>query len=77
VDLRKICIISLHNIKYTGFITEAESVYWAVRAGSLNIILDKFSVQSLNKGKPIQLQAWTGPEVSRSLRLPDFKTIST
>jgi hypothetical protein len=29
------------------------------------------------KGKAIPLQAWTGPEVSSSLRLPDFKTIST
>jgi hypothetical protein len=29
------------------------------------------------KGKPILLQAWTGPEVSRKLRLPDFKTIGT
>jgi hypothetical protein len=56
MDLRKICIISPHNIKYTGFITETESDYWAVRAGSLIIILDKFSVQSLNKGKAIPLQ---------------------
>jgi len=29
------------------------------------------------KGKAIQLQAWTGPEGSRRLRLPDFKTIGT
>jgi len=29
------------------------------------------------KGKAIPLQAWTGPEVSRMLRLPDFKTVST
>jgi hypothetical protein len=29
------------------------------------------------KGKAIPLQAWTGPEVSRSLRIPDFKTIGT
>jgi len=29
------------------------------------------------KGKAIQLQAWTGPEGSRRLRVPDFKTIST
>jgi len=28
-------------------------------------------------GKSIPLQAWTGPEGSRSLRLPDFKTIDT
>jgi hypothetical protein len=29
------------------------------------------------KGKAIPLQALTGPEGSRRLRLPDFKTIST
>jgi len=29
------------------------------------------------KGKAIPLQACTGPEASRKLRLPDFKTIGT
>jgi hypothetical protein len=29
------------------------------------------------KGKSIPLQAWTRPEGSRKLRLPDFKTIGT
>ena len=29
------------------------------------------------KGKTIPLQAWTGPEGSRRLRRPDFKTIGT
>ena len=29
------------------------------------------------KGEAIPLQAWIGPEGSRRLRLPDFKTIST
>jgi hypothetical protein len=29
------------------------------------------------KGKTVPLQAWTGPESSRRLRLPDFKTIRT
>jgi len=29
------------------------------------------------KGKVIPLQDWTGPEGSRGLRLPDFKTIGT
>ena len=29
------------------------------------------------KGKAIPLQAWTGPEGSRRLRLPDFETIGT
>ena len=28
-------------------------------------------------GKPLPLQSWTGPEGSRKLRLPDFKTIGT
>jgi len=29
------------------------------------------------KGKAIPVQAWTGPEGSRRLRIPDFKTVST
>jgi len=29
------------------------------------------------KGKAIPLQPWTGPEGSRRLRFPDFKTIDT
>jgi hypothetical protein len=29
------------------------------------------------KGKAIPLQVWTGPEGSRRLRLPDFKTVGT
>jgi len=32
-------------------------------------------VSSTVKGKAIPLQAWTGPEGSRSLRLPDLKRI--
>ena len=29
----------------------------------------------MGKGKAVPLQAWTGPEGSRSLRLPNFKTV--
>jgi hypothetical protein len=29
------------------------------------------------KGKAIHIQAWTDPEGSRRLRIPDFKTIGT
>jgi len=29
------------------------------------------------ESKAIPLQAWTGPESSRRLRLPDFKTLGT
>jgi hypothetical protein len=35
------------------------------------------NVNYLGRGKAIPLQAWTGPEGSRRLRLPDFKTIDT
>jgi hypothetical protein len=31
----------------------------------------------IKKSKPIPLQAWTGPEGSRRLKLPDFTTIGT
>jgi hypothetical protein len=34
-------------------------------------------MSAAGKGKAIPLQAWTGPEGSRRLRLPDFKTIGT
>jgi len=33
------------------------------------------STTGKGKGKAIPLQAWTDPEGSRRLRLPDFKTI--
>jgi hypothetical protein len=29
------------------------------------------------KAKATPVQAWTGPEISRRLRFPDFKTIGT
>jgi hypothetical protein len=37
------------------------------------VINDKLRI----KGKAIPLQAWAGPEGSRRLRLPDFKTTGT
>jgi len=36
-----------------------------------------FLLIHIGKGKAIPLQAWTGPEGSRTMRLPDFKTIGT
>jgi hypothetical protein len=36
-----------------------------------------YLLQVTAKGKGIPLQAWTGPEDSKRLRLPDFKTIGT
>jgi hypothetical protein len=31
----------------------------------------------LHEGKAIPVQTWRGPDGSRRIRLPDFKTIST
>jgi hypothetical protein len=36
-----------------------------------------WDLEMSGKGKATPLQALTGPEGSRRLRLPDFKTIST
>ena len=35
------------------------------------------TLRKIGNGKAIPLQAWTGREGSRRLRLPDFKTIGT
>jgi hypothetical protein len=40
-------------------------------------VLHYFIIAVIVKGKAIPLQALTGPEGSRSLRLTDFKTIGT
>jgi hypothetical protein len=40
-------------------------------------IFDISRLRVKNQGKAIPLQALTGPESSRRLRLPDFKTIGT
>jgi hypothetical protein len=47
-----------------NFIIQRQDVF-------LEIIIEFSNI----KGKVIPLQAWTSPEGSRRLRLPDFKTI--
>jgi hypothetical protein len=37
----------------------------------------RMNVKGKGKGKAISLQAWTDPEGSRMLRLPDLKKICT
>jgi len=43
---------------------------------SLAIYSNKLIIYGV-KGKAIPLQAWTGPEGSRRLKLPDFKKVGT
>ena len=57
---------SLHELKKKSVTTERKikSLQRETNAGKV-------------EGNAIQLQVWTEPEGSRSLRLPDFKTIET
>jgi len=36
------------------------------------LLTENISHSHFSEGKAVPLQAWTGPEVSRKLRLPDF-----
>jgi hypothetical protein len=42
-----------------------------------NVINKLLNIKHKHEGKAIPIQAWTGPEGSRKLRLPDFKTLGT
>jgi len=45
---------------------------------NFNLLLNSHRQFShVSKGKAVPLQNWTGPEGSRMLRLPDFKTVGT
>jgi len=45
--------------------------------GGVQILTQNTRNKGKGKGKAILLQGWTGPEGSRRLRFPDFKTIGT
>jgi hypothetical protein len=45
--------------------------------GRMKKYIKEARIEKGYKGKGTPLQAWTGPEGSRSLRLPDFKTVGT
>ena len=55
----------LDNICYFNCVLEA---LWEIFLHQLKVL------QSKGKGKAVPLQAWTDPEGSRKLRLPDFMT---
>ena len=51
---------------------------WPVYSSyNLHIIVSVSKDKVKGKSKAFPLQAWTGPEGSRRLRFPDFKTIGT
>jgi hypothetical protein len=51
--------------------------YYALKLRSLDVKLHFAHPITKVKRKAVPLQAWTGPEGSRRLRLPVFKTIGT
>ena len=57
-----------------GFSAQQTHVLRTKLSSAIEIPLDGHPV---TKKKAIPLQAWTGPEGSRRLRLPDFKKIGT
>jgi hypothetical protein len=79
-------LIFLNVLKISSdFCHEAEtlSLDFIVKAALLELYLCSKGtncsvfIEDKGKGKAIPLQAWTGPEDSRRLRLPDFKTVVT
>jgi hypothetical protein len=66
------------NLAPTGFRTpdrptRSESLYRLSYTGRQTQLYSVY----VKKKKAVPLQAWTGPQGSRRLRLPDFETIST
>jgi hypothetical protein len=64
-------------IKILNYITNSATCFGASApfSGSFDIVC--YFYNGKGKGKAIPLQTWTGPVVSRRMRLPDFKTIGT
>jgi hypothetical protein len=75
----------LHDVKPVTLQPSYYSSPWKCRisAGRRTILPECLNRQYLMdnwlacKGKVIPLQAWTDPEGSRRLRLPDFMTVGT
>ena len=64
-------------LKIIGIETWKEKNHFECLGIGGRIILKLRKAIGKGKGKAIPLQAWTGPEDSRRLRLSDFKTIGT
>ena len=69
--IAKVKFVAQDANAFIGIVKVRES--WRKAWGSVFI----WTWWCLSKAKAIPLQAWTGPEDSRKLRLPDFKTIGT
>ena len=66
-----------HHLSYTQTNNKRSDPTHYPSPSSKAGLQNRTEVNSKGKGKAIPLQAWAGPEGSRRLRLPDFKTICT
>ena len=67
----------LHNLKLIRFIHSPDHIVFKSEFLTERDLMLPFSISKLVKGKAIPFQALTGPEGSRRVRLPDFKTVDT
>ena len=61
------------EVKYTSEMGGRRTPTWPRRV-SISALYYLSNLNCKGKGKSVPLQAWTGPEVSRKLRFPDFVT---
>jgi hypothetical protein len=66
-----------HYLRFTVLLTTPAAERLNALATEVNVCHQELLIALAGgvKGKAIPLQAWTGSEGSRRLRLPDFKTI--
>jgi hypothetical protein len=66
-----------HVLKYLSNFHESIYKHYLEKSVGEKCFINIGSITTTLYAKAIPLQAWTGPESSRELRLPDFKTIGT
>jgi hypothetical protein len=51
------------------------TVYYEDKLMTVYILQNTYNTHILKTSKPIPIHAWTGPDGSRRMRLPDIKTV--
>jgi len=67
----------IHLWKNSGYVTPRAEGLNSIKKEWYKVTEQQSGLSTSSKGTAIRLQAWTGPEGSRRLRFPDFKTVST
>jgi len=80
-QMNRLCVYNNTNVLHTTTLTVRHKTKFYISYEYLNSFecvpyIHAF-IKGKGKGKAIPLQAWTGPEGSRRMRFPDFKTIGT